>query len=552
MPNLFYPVESIHQSQVQRLRHKVVLTPIPLMTMTAIFIVVTGNISFWLKVADIFPFSHIGNWPMYAALLLICSALIAILLSLTALVLPVRIVVSFYLIITAVVAYFTGHLGVIVDADMIRNVLQTDRAEVSDLWSSAFALRFISFGIIPVVGIWWVSFSQPAVVVRQRNTLVFCGANLLIVLLVVFSMSGYFTSLFREHKLLRYYLNPIYPIYSAIKFLNHQNDALSSNIYNTVAGYAFVPSADTKKELVIVVVGEAARADHFSVNGYHRSTNPELSREQGLISFSNVSACGTSTAVSVPCLFAFANRTTFDVEASSHIENVIDVLAKAGVSVLWRDNNSGSKGVADRITYQNFKDPAVNSECDEVECRDTGMLLGLQEYIDQQQQDILIVLHQMGSHGPAYYKRYPKPFEKFTPTCNTNDLGKCSKDEIINSYDNSIVYTDYFLSQVIQLLKENTPAFETTMFYIGDHGESLGERGLYLHGLPYALAPEEQVHVPLIVWAGDSSDIDYQRSLLLKDNLISHDAFSYGLLDIFEIESDIAEPQEINHFFAKL
>jgi lipid A ethanolaminephosphotransferase len=206
--------------------------------------------------------------------------------------------------------------------------------------------------------------------------------------------------------------------------------------------------------------------------------------------------------------------------------------------VLWRDNNSSSKGVAERVAFEDFRSPEVNPECD-IECRDVGMLNDLQAYIDAQDSDILIVLHQMGNHGPAYYKRYPSEFEKFTPTCKSEELSSCTDAEIGNSYDNAILYTDYFLSQVIALLKTNTPRFETAMLYIGDHGESLGENGLYLHGMPYMLAPVEQTAVPMIVWAGDSSDVDAGGSLAIKDGVNNHDGLAHTLLAMFEVDPGV-------------
>jgi len=126
--------------------------------------------------------------------------------------------------------------------------------------------------------------------------------------------------------------------------------------------------------------------------------------------------------------------------------------------------------------------------------------------------DILIVLHQMGNHGPAYYKRYPTSFEKFKPTCRTNELNKCSNEEINNAYENAVLYTDYFLYQIIQLLKHNDGRFETAMIYMSDHCESLGEKGLYLHGLPYVIAPDNQKHIAAIFWLGQ--DLSEQKKSL--------------------------------------
>jgi lipid A ethanolaminephosphotransferase len=167
------------------------------------------------------------------------------------------------------------------------------------------------------------------------------------------------------------------------------------------------------------------------------------------------------------------------------------------------------------------------------------MLSGLQEYIDSHaDSEMLIVLHAMGNHGPAYYKRYPESFEKFAPVCKTNQLEECSRDEIDNAYDNAILYTDYFLSEVIALLKRNSERFETGMIYISDHGESLGEHGLYLHGMPYMLSPEAQRHVPAFMWFGESYDeIDRAAVTSRLDRKYSHDNLFHTILGLLEIET---------------
>ena len=286
-----------------------------------------------------------------------------------------------------------------------------------------------------------------------------------------------------------------------------------------------------------MVVGETARADHFSLNGYPKKTNPLLEKED-IISFNNFYSCGTSTAISVPCMFSLLGKKGFSKEEFRWSENTLDVLKHAGVNILWRDNNSSSKGVADRVTYQDFRTPTNNPDCD-VECRDSGMLANLQEYIDSVMEgDILIVLHQMGNHGPAYYKRYPKAFEVFSPTCQSNQLETCSPEEISNSYDNVIVYTDYFLSKVINLLKSNSSEYESALVYVSDHGESLGENGIFLHGLPYSLAPEQQKHVAALMWLGEGMK-DHQPAILEKQHQhLTHDNIPHTLLGLMEIESE--------------
>ncbi len=213
--------------------------------------------------------------------------------------------------------------------------------------------------------------------------------------------------------------------------------------------------------------------------------------------------------------------------------------------MLWRDNNSGPQGVADRVGYQMFTQPEVNPDCD-IECRDSGMLAGLDDYLAKQNSDVLIVLHQKGSHGPAYYKRYPDAFRQFTPDCRDSDLGKCTAEEIVNAYDNTILYTDDFLDRVLDLLSRHQDRYEPTMLYVSDHGESLGEMGVFLHGMPYFMAPDAQTHVPLLVWAGANSDVDRDRLFEIKDKPATHDDLSRILLQLFEIEIGEVRPEPVN------
>ena len=339
-------------------------------------------------------------------------------------------------------------------------------------------------------------------------------------------------------------VNPVFALYSTAKLASQTlpNKVQTHTIFGADARRS---RDDAHRELVIMVVGETVRADHWSLNGYARETTPLLKREQ-VVNFPDFWSCDTSTATSVPCMFSRLGRAGFDVNRTKAEDNALDILQRAGVSVLWRDNNSSSKGVADRVAYEDFKTREKNPVCDEVECRDEGMLHGLQEYVDAQTGDVLIVLHQMGNHGPAYYKRYPKSFERFTPVCQTNDLGSCSAEEINNAYDNAVVYTDHVLSKVIELLKKNDSRFETAMLYVSDHGESLGEYGVYLHGMPYALAPEAQRHVPAIIWLGEriKHDIKIETVEERRKRRWSHDNIFATMLGLFEISSTEYDPQK--------
>lgn len=516
------------------------LTPTRLILLLAIFLVITGNWAFFDRVLNIYPW-NVDNAGFLISLVIILCCVLVLLAVIFSMLLPVRVVASMLILMAAMVGYFSDQLGIVIDSGMIRNILETDTAEAADLISYGLALRLLLLGIVPVALIWWLPFRKSGTLRELRYKAQTAAAAIVIIAIGLFPLGDHYASFLREHKPVRFYANPVFPIYSISKYTGQALAGPEAHAFMTLANYAQRTPVDTHRELVILVIGETARSDHFSLNGYQRNTNPRLSMEKRLISYSDISSCGTSTATSVPCMFAYAGRQDFDLDSSGYTENILDILKRAGVEVLWRDNNSDSKGVATRVNYQDFKSPGVNTDCD-VECRDLGMLDGLQEYIDAQQGEILIVLHQMGSHGPAYFNRYPKAFEKFTPACQSIELSKCSNDEIINAYDNSILYTDYFLSKVIELLKHNTPRFETAMFYVSDHGESLGESGVYLHGMPYLFAPDEQIKVPIMVWVGDSSDIDYEKSLVQKTVPNSHDALFGALLSSFEIETDLTHP----------
>ena len=513
------------------------LTPMRLILFVSAFLILTGNWTFFSKVEAIYPWGT-DNLGFLISLTVFHYSFLALLMVIFSLALPARTIASIFIILTAVLGYYSDQLGIMIDTDMFRTMFETNISEASDLMNTGFVLHILIKGLIPAFFIWLLPFHKSNLLKELRYKAQLAVSLIVVIVLCILPVSDHYASFFREHKPLRYYMHPTASILSMTRYIKQEIKAAETHDFVTITEHIATPINDGHVELIIMVVGETARADHFSLNGYKRKTNPKLEMEKNLISYSDISSCGTLTAMSVPCMFSHDGREEFDREASHHIENVLDLLNRANVNVLWRDNNSSSKGVADRVTYENYRSPENNNSCD-VECRDTGMLEGLQEYINNKNGDILIVLHSMGSHGPAYFKRYPKEFEKFTPACNTLELSQCSNEEIINAYDNTILYTDYFLSKVIQLLKRNTPKYETNMFYVSDHGESLGESGLYLHGMPYMIAPEEQTKVPIIVWAGDSSDIDIKKSTELKDVKNSHDVVFDVLITLFEAQSDL-------------
>jgi lipid A ethanolaminephosphotransferase len=427
---------------------------------------------------------------------------------------------------------------------MIDNIMQTNTNEFASLITTSLIVRTLVLGFIPA---WFIVKYCPsptnfkAEFKSRLKTILFCIVS---IVLLVIPFTADYSSFIREHKIVRFYANPTYSVYSAIKYLTEQSKIASHAVlHKTAEDAVLIDPITSKKELIILVVGETARADRFSLNGYQRDTNPLLSK-QNVVSFSNVSSCGTSTGVSVPCMFSSLGRDKYDKEKALEQENVLDVLKKNGIEVLWRDNNSDSKGVATRVKYEDFKSPTLNPVC-EGECRDIGMLSGLDKYIDaHKSQDMMIVLHQMGNHGPEYYRRYPKTFERFTPACQTGELRDCSKQEIDNAYDNAILYTDYFLSEVISFLKKYDSTHETAMLYIADHGESLGEHGIYLHAAPYMIAPREQTHVPAIVWTGKNFDYRLDDIRSYKNHVLSHDDLFCTVLASYELDSHMCAAEK--------
>jgi lipid A ethanolaminephosphotransferase len=512
------------------------------------FIMLTGNWSLFSRILKIYPLT-LHHAPFLLSLAAFFSVLCALFFLAISHGKATRWILALFLIIASQAAYYMDKFGVIVDVVMIDNIAQTNPQEFAGLLSLSLVIRTIVFGLIPA---WLViKYFPKTEKIGAGNTgaefksrLKLMGVLVLAIFVLIAPLTSSYLSFWREHKITRFYANPTYSTYSVIKYLSQQISIAKPVPLKQMAQDAVtVDSTSKRTELMIMVVGETARFDRFSLNGYHRETNPLLAK-QDVLSLSNVSSCGTSTGVSVPCMFSSLGRKGYDKEEALNQENALDVLADHGVEILWRDDNSDSKGVATRMKYEDFKSPTLNPLC-AGECRDIGMLSGLDKYIAERPgKDILIVLHQMGNHGPEYYRRYPKEFEKFKPMCMTGELQDCSQQEIDNSYDNAILYTDYFLSNVIDLLKKYDDSHATAMLYVSDHGESLGEHGFYLHAAPYMIAPKEQTHVPAIVWMGKHFDYKLDQLKPYKDYALSHDDVFCTLLVAFELDTKMCETKK--------
>ncbi|HNX31029.1 MAG TPA: phosphoethanolamine--lipid A transferase [Holophaga sp.] len=497
------------------------------------------SFAFWKQLVSLYPatFGNLGFLASVAACYLALTALLLTLFDFPYLFKPAAIAL---VLGASVAAYFMDAYHVVIDPQMLANALQTDRGEVRDLMNLRF-FAYLAGGLLLSAGVAVTRITRSPFPRAHLASLAKRAAVLVAVVAVALvPCNRAWASFLREHKAVRQYANPAFPIYSVAKLAGSQLSGPAAPL-ERIGEDARIPAAGRERDLVIMVVGEAARPDHFSLNGYPRQTNPRLSGLD-VVSFTRMVANGTSTANSVPCMFSTLDYRTFSARKARSTENLLDVLQRAGVHVLWRDNNSDSKGVAARVAYEDFKaedrNPAVEGEP-----RDVGMLAGLQAYIDQQKTgSIFIVLHQMGNHGPAYYKRYPSAFEKFKPVARTNELGSSSPQEIINAYDNALLCTDDFLARVIQLLQKNSGRFRSAMIYSSDHGESLGENGLYLHGMPYRFAPEEQKRVATLFWFSKGLESEAARFRKARNLPLSHSVLFHTVLGLLGVQTKVYDP----------
>lgn len=446
-----------------------------------------------------------------------------------------------FLFAAAAIDYFMLAYGVVIDKSMMQNALETNSAEVTELLTWQLAYHLLIYGGIPAIFIIRTPLAfKPAFRQLFSNLGYFLICAGLILGLCYFFYGDY-ASIYRNNRQLRYLINPVNVIDSSISILKHKLKTKHQLIpIGTDASLINNPNHFGKKSLTVLVLGETARAANFALDGYPRPTNPYLSQE-AVFSFTNVHSCGTATAASVPCMFSGLGREYYDHDKAEYTENVLDVLSHAGVKVLWRNNNDNCKNVCNRVSTEDLSHLKLPDLCNAAECYDEILLYRLQAYVDALSRNGVIVLHQKGSHGPSYYLRHPPQFKVFIPECHQANLNDCSRQEVINAYDNTIAYTDFFLEKVIQFLKKNSAKYDTALLYVSDHGESLGENNVYLHGLPYFIAPEEQKHVPLITWFSKDfiahNKINTACLQQHKDSPYSHQNLFHSMLGLMGVKS---------------
>ncbi|WP_339547241.1 phosphoethanolamine transferase [Pseudomonas sp. RA_35y_Pfl2_P32] len=487
----------------------------------------------------------IGMRVAFGVMLLCAFNLVLTLLALRPLFKPV---LTLVFMASAGVAYFMSQYGVLIDAGMLRNLAETNATEVRDLLSLKLLAYTLLLGVLPSFILWKTPISYRRWHRELLSKVLVVGASAVVIGGVALLNYQGLSSLFRNHHELRVMVVPSNYIGASIGYLREQVQSAQQPFVKLGEDAQRNPAWQThgRKSLTVLVVGESARAENFGILGYERDTTPQLDKEAGLIAFTDVHSCGTETAVSVPCMFSNMGRKGYDASKAKNEEGLLDVLKHAGLDVIWRDNQSGCKGTCDRVTLEdvsNLKDPVL---CANSECRDEILLQGLQRFIDTLDKDTVLVLHQMGSHGPEYFKRYPKEYERFTPVCESNALNNCSRESIVNGYDNTLVYTDHVLSTLIDLLRSNQGKVDTAMLYLSDHGESLGEYNLFLHGTPYMLAPDQQKHIAMLAWFSDSYQkafsVDTHCLQLSREKPLSQDNLFHSMLGLLEVNSKVYNP----------
>nr|WP_268820399.1 phosphoethanolamine--lipid A transferase [Paraglaciecola sp. G1-23] len=440
--------------------------------------------------------------------------------------------------------YATLNYGIVFDYGMIQNTVETDSAEAFSYFNFSAIFSFLFFGVLPSIFIAKVQLTYSSFFgeLFARLKLISGSVGVLLLIAIVFYSS--YASVGRNNRDLASYLTPYALIDSTAKYIrkNYLYPPLKFSVLDTKPE---IVKPAQNKHVTVMVLGETARAQNFSLNGYDKPTN-QYTDKLDVISFANVSSCGTATAVSVPCMFSRLNKENYDKRIAASQQNAIDIIHLAGADVLWVSNNNGScKGVCNRVKTLKIATDKNNPMCDGEYCFDEALLTPLRQKLTAlTHENTLIVLHMIGSHGPTYYRRYPDKNRIFTPDCQRSDIQNCTQDELVNTYDNTIAYTDFVLSRVIDELSSLSELndVETSMLYISDHGESLGESGVFLHGLPYAFAPKEQTHVPFVYWADSLHQKGRADCVKNVSELnISHDNIFDILLNEMSVKSNTYE-----------
>ncbi|MDE1326536.1 phosphoethanolamine--lipid A transferase [Vibrio aestuarianus] len=455
------------------------------------------------------------------------------------------------ILLSAAVSYAGFNYGTLFDSDMIANIVETDSSEAGSYFSLYSLVWMIGMGIIPALLLIITPIQKNKsffnLILRKLTSM---AISLVVIGTVAMMYYQDYASVGRNNSYLRQLIIPTQLVYSIGKYV-HRTYLATPIIYREIGLDAkqtpqALSAATDKPTLVVFVLGETARSQNYQLNGYSRPTN-SYTKALNVISFQDVSSCGTATAVSVPCMFSSFTRDNYSRQAADNQDNFLDILKRAQVGLFWIENDGGDKNVAKNIDKIEIDRSRVDELCNGQTCYDMAMLENFENNIDKMQGNRMLLMHLIGSHGPTYFQRYPQDKKVFQPDCPRADIENCTVDQIINTYDNTILYTDYVIAQTIEKLKTLEDKYNTALIYISDHGESLGENGLFLHGMPYGLAPAYQTQVPMMFWT--SPGFEREKSLnttCLRNNAqqktYSQDNLFHSMLGIMDITTEVYNP----------
>jgi lipid A ethanolaminephosphotransferase len=538
----------IVQDQVADGHAKRALPALLLGAIVAVYILAVLNRSLWSELqAALSASRHMdGFWALSVT---VCCRLVGNLVMILALVTWPRIgkvLLAVLILVSAASAYYAQTFGVRLNEEIVQSIFETQRAEAAAMITTGSVGWIVLFGVVPAVLVLLVPLRfMPTWRSLGWRAVIILGAAGLMFLPPLFAGRNY-VYFERNHRGMYDVFNPYAALSGTFHYL--QRDVFRRKHamvpIGTDAALAPGAAAADRKRVVVLVVGETARAENQSLQGYARETNPEMKRA-GAIYFSDAWSCGTATTVSVPCMFSNMTRAKFDKPVAKAHWNALDVLQHAGVDVYWRDNDEGCKDVCLRVPNDDLTDAKVDGLCDADGCLDEVLVTDLPQRLAKMRSPALLVLHIKGSHGPAYFQRYPKAFAVFGPGCDTAEVQTCSYAQTVASYDNTILYTDHILGKVVDALKA-APEIDSAMMYLSDHGESLGENDIYLHGADWATGPTQQKHIPMLMWLSPSWVRDRGVNLDCMNRRrvqpVSQDNLFHTLLGFFGTQTTVYAP----------
>ena len=476
------------------------------------------NIPFFNYVADNSNESAGGRLLLLASLVVVMLSLHFMLTYLTLFLLKKvgRVLLAILSVINAVAVYFVFTYHVIIDATAIENVFNTRYSEASGFFSWSLWLFILAAGVLPAV----FCLLQPVVMGKAKKMAAYCGASLAVILAVL-ALNVHQTLWISQHDTeLGGLLQPWSYLVNTCRVISFSHDEQAEEIK--------LPDgriADSEKAVVVLVIGESARKANFQLYGYRRDTNPLLSRQEGLKVY-QATSCATYTTA--------GSKAILEPKNTDELYELLPNYAfRTGADVSWRTSNWGEPPI-------HIEEYLTDSELslrypDEDHHYDGILFHGLRERIvSSDKNKVLIVLHTSTSHGPQYADKYPKEFEVYKPVAKNVEEGEKNVAMLVNAYDNTIRYTDYLLSNLIDTLR-SMDDWHSAMIFISDHGESLGENKVFMHGLPMKIAPRVQYEIPFLVWT--SKDFrrykpDSQLPAVLEQHYVFH-----SVLNLLSIQS---------------